>query len=55
MTAIVHAEVRDTLDSAGWASSARIYRRRTGAGLLEAYEAVDRIGHDETRGRGPTR
>ncbi|MGW0507025.1 hypothetical protein [Micromonospora sp. NPDC003241] len=53
--AALHAEVRDTLDRAGWVASVKIYRRRTGVGLLEAYQAVDRIAHDETRGRGSTR
>ncbi|GIG96752.1 hypothetical protein Pma05_33250 [Plantactinospora mayteni] len=44
----LHAEVMDTLDRDGWIASVKIYRKRTGAGLLEAHEAVSRIARDGT-------
>ncbi|MEU8660712.1 hypothetical protein [Actinoplanes philippinensis] len=42
----VRAEVRDTLGRDGHAASVRIYRERTGAGLLEAHDAVRRIARE---------
>jgi hypothetical protein len=43
----LRAEVRATLDGAGWTASVRIYRERTGAGLLEANDAVRRIARED--------
>ncbi|BEL06107.1 hypothetical protein Q0Z83_042980 [Actinoplanes sichuanensis] len=40
------AEVRDTLGRDGWTASVKIYRERTGAGLLEAHDAVRRIDRE---------
>lgn len=42
----LRVEVSDTLGRDGWAASVRIYRERTGAGLLEAHDAVRRITRD---------
>ncbi|GIE35406.1 hypothetical protein Ait01nite_084510 [Actinoplanes italicus] len=42
----VRAEVHATLHRDGWTASVRIYRERTGAGLLEAHDAVRRIARE---------
>ncbi|TCB98391.1 hypothetical protein E0H26_08375 [Micromonospora zingiberis] len=44
--AALRAEVLDTLARAGWVASVKVYRERTGAGLLEAHHAVSRFVHD---------
>jgi hypothetical protein len=44
---VLRTEVRTTLDRDGWTASVRIYRERTGAGLLEAHDAVRRIARDD--------
>lgn len=40
------ADVMAALDHDGLVTSVRIYRERTGSGLLDAYEAVRRIARD---------
>jgi hypothetical protein len=43
---VLRAEVRNTLDRDGWTASVKIYRERTGAGLLDAHDAVRRIARE---------
>ncbi|GAA4972107.1 hypothetical protein [Actinoplanes utahensis] len=43
----LHAEVRALLAEDGDTAAVRLYRRRTGAGLVEAKDAVERIAREQ--------
>jgi hypothetical protein len=42
----LRADVSDALARDGWTASVKLYRERTGTGLLEACDAVRRIARD---------